>query len=264
MVFFFEAANITNQILNFGLPAPIDVQVLGRNAAVQLRNRAPDRRQGRADPGRGRRPYSSGGGYPGDRYQRGPQQGRTGGPDAARRGHQPADFAEFQRTDRAHAVSGLAHRRQLWRRRADPAVPHGFAGSGAAHAGQFAIQRREHHDGDVDRRLGQPHQRRCRRRTEPVLRRLRQPRRGLGRSAVALEYGDRRPQRRARNRQPLQRAAGDGRVRQCGPPRSRQRGRGSREDRRGDDAQAAARHHDRRARADHSPCRIPSTASAWA
>ena len=33
MVFFFEAANITNQILNFGLPAPIDVQVLGRNAA---------------------------------------------------------------------------------------------------------------------------------------------------------------------------------------------------------------------------------------
>ena len=33
VVFFFEAANITNQILNFGLPAPIDVQVLGRNAA---------------------------------------------------------------------------------------------------------------------------------------------------------------------------------------------------------------------------------------
>ena len=32
MVFFFEAANITNQILNFGLPAPIDVQVTGRDA----------------------------------------------------------------------------------------------------------------------------------------------------------------------------------------------------------------------------------------
>ena len=32
VVFFFEAANITNQILNFGLPAPIDIQVLGRNA----------------------------------------------------------------------------------------------------------------------------------------------------------------------------------------------------------------------------------------
>jgi multidrug efflux pump subunit AcrB len=34
MVFFFEAANITNQILNFGLPAPIDVQVFGRNPAL--------------------------------------------------------------------------------------------------------------------------------------------------------------------------------------------------------------------------------------
>ncbi|HPT27763.1 MAG TPA: efflux RND transporter permease subunit, partial [Bryobacteraceae bacterium] len=31
VVFFFEAANITNQILNFGLPAPIDVQIMGRN-----------------------------------------------------------------------------------------------------------------------------------------------------------------------------------------------------------------------------------------
>jgi len=34
VVFFFEAANITNQILNFGLPAPIDVQVAGRNTAA--------------------------------------------------------------------------------------------------------------------------------------------------------------------------------------------------------------------------------------
>jgi multidrug efflux pump subunit AcrB len=34
VVFFFEAANITNQILNFGLPAPIDVQVVGRNATA--------------------------------------------------------------------------------------------------------------------------------------------------------------------------------------------------------------------------------------
>jgi multidrug efflux pump subunit AcrB len=31
--FFFQAANMTNQILNFGLPAPIDVQIMGRNAA---------------------------------------------------------------------------------------------------------------------------------------------------------------------------------------------------------------------------------------
>ncbi len=35
--FFFEAANITNQILNFGLPAPIDVQVVGRDADVNYK-----------------------------------------------------------------------------------------------------------------------------------------------------------------------------------------------------------------------------------
>ena len=40
MVFFFEPANITNQILNFGLPAPIDLQVVGNNAAGELRDRA--------------------------------------------------------------------------------------------------------------------------------------------------------------------------------------------------------------------------------
>jgi multidrug efflux pump subunit AcrB len=32
MVFFFQPADITSQILNFGLPAPIDLQVVGRNA----------------------------------------------------------------------------------------------------------------------------------------------------------------------------------------------------------------------------------------
>jgi len=35
--FFFQAANITNQILNFGLPAPIDVQVVGRNAPASYK-----------------------------------------------------------------------------------------------------------------------------------------------------------------------------------------------------------------------------------
>src|SRR5258706_12599075 len=32
-VFFFQAADITSQILNFGLPAPIDVQVAGNDLA---------------------------------------------------------------------------------------------------------------------------------------------------------------------------------------------------------------------------------------
>ena len=36
-IFFFQAANMTNQILNFGLPDPIDVQIMGRNAASNYR-----------------------------------------------------------------------------------------------------------------------------------------------------------------------------------------------------------------------------------
>ena len=36
-IFFFQAADITSQILNFGLPAPIDVQVTGNDAAANYR-----------------------------------------------------------------------------------------------------------------------------------------------------------------------------------------------------------------------------------
>ena len=37
LTFFFQPANITNQILNFGLPAPIDIQVVGYNAEANYR-----------------------------------------------------------------------------------------------------------------------------------------------------------------------------------------------------------------------------------
>jgi multidrug efflux pump subunit AcrB len=36
-IFFFQAADITSQILNFGLPAPIDIQVTGNDAAANYR-----------------------------------------------------------------------------------------------------------------------------------------------------------------------------------------------------------------------------------
>jgi multidrug efflux pump subunit AcrB len=37
MTFFFQPANITTQILNFGLPAPIDLQVVGRDAEANYK-----------------------------------------------------------------------------------------------------------------------------------------------------------------------------------------------------------------------------------
>jgi multidrug efflux pump subunit AcrB len=37
MTFFFQPANITTQIVNFGLPAPIDLQIVGRNAEANYK-----------------------------------------------------------------------------------------------------------------------------------------------------------------------------------------------------------------------------------
>jgi multidrug efflux pump subunit AcrB len=37
MTFFFQPANITSQILNFGIPAPIDLQIVGRNAEANYK-----------------------------------------------------------------------------------------------------------------------------------------------------------------------------------------------------------------------------------
>src|SRR5262249_29210261 len=37
VVFFFQPANITTQILNFGLPAPIDVQIAGRDVVTDYK-----------------------------------------------------------------------------------------------------------------------------------------------------------------------------------------------------------------------------------
>jgi multidrug efflux pump subunit AcrB len=51
MVFFFEPANITNQILNFGLPAPIDLQVVGNNAPANYKIAQRLRQQVAAIPG---------------------------------------------------------------------------------------------------------------------------------------------------------------------------------------------------------------------
>jgi multidrug efflux pump subunit AcrB len=49
--FFFTPANMTNQILDFGLPAPIDLQISGRNPAVNYRIAQDILRQVRAIPG---------------------------------------------------------------------------------------------------------------------------------------------------------------------------------------------------------------------
>ena len=133
--FFFEAANITNQILNFGLPAPIDVQVVGRDAAAELQDRAATRAAHRADSGRGGRACSPGGGLP-RRSRVNVDRTKAGqlGLDAARCCQQPADFAQRQRAGGAQPVAELGQRRQLPVIGANAAIQDRFAGRADAHA----------------------------------------------------------------------------------------------------------------------------------
>ena len=105
MVFFFQPANITSQILNFGLPAPIDLQVVGRNAEATTRSRSSSRRGSRgfrAPPTcTSTRWWSS----REIRSERRPHEGRPARADPARRHQQHADFAQRQR-HRSRRTSG--------------------------------------------------------------------------------------------------------------------------------------------------------------
>ncbi len=51
MTFFFRSADMVSQILNFGIPAPIDIQVIGRNVSVNHRIAREIERQLRRIPG---------------------------------------------------------------------------------------------------------------------------------------------------------------------------------------------------------------------
>ena len=75
--FYFEAANMTNQILNFGLPAPIDVQIVGRNAEANYALAREVERRDRAHSRRRRRAHSPDRRLPRNPRERRPQPGRA-------------------------------------------------------------------------------------------------------------------------------------------------------------------------------------------
>ena len=83
MTFFFQPADITSQIVNFGLPAPIDLQVVGRNAEANYKIAQTTGEADRADSRRGRRPRAPGGRPAGDRPERGSGESLANGFDAA-------------------------------------------------------------------------------------------------------------------------------------------------------------------------------------
>ena len=97
MDFFFQPANITSQILNFGLPAPIDLQVVGRNAAANYQIAQRLAAEDFAHSGRGGRARAPGGGSTGNPAGRGSGEGVADGIDAARCHQQHADLSQRQR-----------------------------------------------------------------------------------------------------------------------------------------------------------------------
>ena len=229
VTFFFQPADMVNQVLNLGLPAPIDVQVVGRNRARQLRRRAASSPQrDRADSRRGGRARAAGDGRAGAALRRRPHQGAADRPLAARRRERPAHLAR-RRADRRRRTSGSIPRNGV----------------------QYAVNvmTPQYKMGTVDAlHEHADHRRRARRR----------------RSSSATSRR-RAAARRAGGRESLQRAAGVRRLRQRRPPRPRRRrardrpdhregaGRRCRAARTIDDARAGAEHarlvHRSRARA---------------
>ena len=134
--FFFQPADIVTQILNFGLPAPIDVQVVGTDMqsnyaiAQQIANKM------RHIPGTAdvhvQQLLSAAHAAHGYR----PHARHPGGADGARRGAERAGLAERQLPDGAEFLAEPEERRHLSDRGAVAAIPHDQSAGPDGHPGQ--------------------------------------------------------------------------------------------------------------------------------
>ncbi len=132
VLFSFIPADIVTQILNFGLPAPIDVQVIGRNleANRQFASKLAD--AARAGARHGRPARASGVQPAAAPSRRRPHARRADRLHAARRRQQPADLALRQQPDDADVLAEPGDRRQLFGGDADAAVSRRFAARASA------------------------------------------------------------------------------------------------------------------------------------
>ncbi len=159
MTFAFLPADIVNQILNFGAPAPIDLQIRGNNLnanfayATRLLNlHSPNsRRRGRTHPAVAEQSDLQ--------HRCGPDARAICRSDRARRRQQPHRQPVGQRAGRADLLPQSRKRRELFGRDADAAIPDQFpqrAGDAADHvqradAGANSRRYRQHHADDVER-----------------------------------------------------------------------------------------------------------------
>ena len=134
VTFSFVPADIVTQILNFGLPAPIDIQIVGRN--IQANRVFAGRLVTKLAqvPGIADLRVQQEFNQPPPAPRRRPHPRRATRPDPARRRHQPADLALGQQPDDADLVAEPEHRSQLRRRHPDAAVPGRLAAGSRQHS----------------------------------------------------------------------------------------------------------------------------------
>ncbi len=135
MTFFFQPANITTQILNFGLPAPIDVQVVGRDAEANYNIAQKLAAKIACIPGAADVHVHQVIDQPEIRLNVDRVKAMQLRHDPARCHQQPADLSQRERFHSAKFLGELGQRRQLQRGRADAAIPRGYSGRPASHAG---------------------------------------------------------------------------------------------------------------------------------
>ena len=120
-LFYFQTADIVSQVLNFGLSAPIDIQIQDSNfprayATAQRILTEIQKVPGVVDP-----PHHPDPGFPAHADRRRPAARRAARRGAARRRQQHADVACRQRAGRPDLFPQSAERRELHRRGADAA-----------------------------------------------------------------------------------------------------------------------------------------------
>ena len=131
--FSFLPADIVSQILNFGAPAPIDVQVAGPNQAANYAYADKLLRRLRHDPRHRRRAHPAVARLPELRRRRRPHARAICRPDRARRDQQPGRQPGRQQPGRADLLAQSRERRVLSDRDADAAISGRFAQRAAKH-----------------------------------------------------------------------------------------------------------------------------------
>ena len=121
--FSFLPADIVSQILNFGLPAPIDVQVIGNNQAANYAYATDLLKRMRTGARHCRPAHPAGVQLSADQCRGRPHARRRGRADAARRRQQPSGHVVGQPAGAPEFLAQSGERRLLSVGRADAAIP---------------------------------------------------------------------------------------------------------------------------------------------